>query len=149
MILHVLFRLEKKDIIRIFISGDGQFGSKQIIQTQVFDRNTVVIMNHSALFHQVKPGQPRRGKMKLYDSSGGLKSLHKTIASLEIKRFQFNVEFIRQCEVDPGEILQITRRHKQIPIQGESGHSLLKHGLSADDNISDGCIIEFFQERFH
>ena len=46
MIPHVLFRLQEKDIIRIFIACDGQFGSKQIIQTQVFDRNTVVIVDH-------------------------------------------------------------------------------------------------------
>ena len=46
MFLQILFRLQKKDIIRIFIAGDGQFGLKQIIQTQVFDRNTVVIVDH-------------------------------------------------------------------------------------------------------
>ena len=46
MFLRLLFRLQKKNIIRIFVSGNSQFGLKQIIQTQVFDRNTVVIMDH-------------------------------------------------------------------------------------------------------
>lgn len=46
MFLQILFRLQKKDIIRIFIADGGQFGLKQIIQTQVFDRNTVVIVDH-------------------------------------------------------------------------------------------------------
>ena len=149
MFLRVLFRLQKKNIIRIFVSGNGQFGLKQIIQTQVFDRNAVVIMDHCPLFHQVKLRHTRRRKMKLNDSPGGLKGLHKTLAGLEIERFQFDVEFIGQCTVDPGEIFQIVRRHKQIPIQCEAGHSFLKHGLSTDNYITDGCIIEFFQERFH
>ena len=90
----VLFGLEEKDIVGVFVTGNRQFGLEQIIQTQIFDRNPMVIMADGTLFHQIEPVQARRREMKLDDPAGGLKSLHKTFTGLGIKRFQVDIQFI-------------------------------------------------------
>jgi len=54
MFLQFLFRLQEEDIIRIFIAGDCQFGLEQIIQTEIFDRHAMEIMDHSPVYHQIE-----------------------------------------------------------------------------------------------
>ena len=81
--------------------------------------------------------------MELDNSGGGLKRLHKTFAGSYIHRLQIHIQLVSKCGIYLIKIFLIKWRHKNIPIEGKSGHAFLQHSLSADNYITDIGSVEF------
>ena len=120
----------------ILVAFHRQLGTQEVVQTEVFHRHAVKLVDNRPRFHCGELGQARRRQVELEDSAGGLKGLYKTVSGLNIQRFHAHIKLIGQGCVELVEIGLIEWRNEKIPVQRESGHPFLKHRLTADHHIT-------------